>query len=191
MKIKTVISLFSAGVCAIAVQQAQAISEISVLTGTTEEVTSSVSGPVAGLYTYTYTVSLIPSDIYIAADAIQALTVNNAMGGTGFFTSGITAIGTTAPGWSGSVTASPVGHVLWNDTPPSDMNVIGDSFSFESPYGPTQGVVFAQDNNIYPGASPVYVPTPPSTPDGGLTVALLGGALAAMSFIRSKTGKQK
>jgi hypothetical protein len=69
--------------------------------------------------------------------------------------------------------------------------VIGDAFSFESPYAPMQGVVYAQDGNIYPGASPVYVPSAPSTPDGGLTVALLGGALAAMSFIRSKTGKQK
>src|ERR1035441_10614168 len=123
MKIKTIITMFSAGVCALALQQAQALPspEVSVLTGTTEEVTSSVSGPVAGLYTYSYAISLIPGDIYVAADAIQAISVNNAMAGTGFFTLGLTGITTTAPGWNGSVTASPVGHVLWNYTPVSDM----------------------------------------------------------------------
>ncbi len=147
------------------------------------DVVSTVSGPVAGEYTYTYEVELVSGTF----TGIDAITVNNALLGSGFPTTGLIDIATTAATWSGALNGSNPGHVSWSDGG-VDMDVVGDTYSFESPLPPSEGVVFAQDAGQFNGATPVYVP---GTPDGGLTVALLGGAMTALALIRSKVGKLK
>ena len=56
--------------------------------------------------------------------------------------------------------------------------------SFESPLAPTTGSVGAQDTTTFPETYGVFVPT--VVPDGGLTVALLGGALFGLQMFRRK-----
>ncbi|HZM06141.1 MAG TPA: VPDSG-CTERM sorting domain-containing protein, partial [Candidatus Saccharimonadales bacterium] len=59
--------------------------------------------------------------------------------------------------------------------------------SFDSPYAPTTGTASAQDTYDWESATHnVLVPGVPTVPDGGLTVALLGGSLLGLQMIRRK-----
>jgi hypothetical protein len=95
---------------------------------------------------------------------------------------GIFAI-TATGGFTGAVSDG----VLSYDTPTIIGNVTGtETYSFESPYLPVQGTTYEQDSFSF-GPSAAYVPgTSLPVPDGGLTVALLGGAMTAMTLIRRK-----
>jgi len=179
MKIKTVVSILVLGICGLAVQQVQANLVLDESTSVTLKnngvgapsftLTTVVdSGGPDGDYLYTYSLTgTVP--------LIGAFTVNG-VGQNGFNTTGLNTFTETA----GSLVNS-IGFVSWT------VGVSGpETFSFLSPYAPTAGNAFAQDGHQYftapSGSANSLVPIP----DGGVTVALLGGAMTAMAFIRRK-----
>jgi len=89
------------------------------------------------------------------------------------------------PAWSGNPVAF---GVTWQTGTAGD--VVGpEELYFLSPLPPTWGVATIQDNGQWNDDSqnPNGVVIP-NTPDGGLTVALLGGALVGLGALRRKLG---
>jgi hypothetical protein len=137
-----------------------------------------------GLYTYTYSVSAIggtPLDL-------DSFTVHDLVGTV---VSGSEEVAPTPSegSWSGNQNGE---QVAWTFTPTSDpLPELTLTFSFTSYEPPIAGTSSANDGAAYgANAHPVIgdevlVPGP-SVPDGGLTVALLGGAMTAMTLIRRK-----
>jgi hypothetical protein len=138
----------------------------------TLQVASSVTGTL-GDYTYTYVVSWLSG----ANTGINGFTVdipNTA-------SVDITALSQPA-GFTGVVLAN---EVNWTAT--SD-NALPLTFDFNSPDAWTLGNSGALDSGGYSpfaGSGSVYIPT---APDGGLTVALLGGTLVGLGALRRKLG---
>jgi len=150
----------------------------------------------AGVYTYTYTLTTAgtPADSKTPVD-IDSFTVGTGGLITGTVNAGsITATPTTFGGvFSGN-------EVSWANVPPGVNYPVpatgsGLSFSFTSPDAPIAAYSGALDNSSYvdgdfsgqvPSGDDVLVPGAPAVPDGGLTVALLGGSLLGLQMIRRK-----
>jgi hypothetical protein len=154
--------------------------------GSEIQVDSSVSGPLAGEYTYTYALTQVFMDGGIDAFSVYSL-------GAPF--TGLSITGITSPvNFNGGVNG---GHVSWsvNLNPVVDQN-LPLSFSYESPYAPTYGYTGATDGGTYQPLAPltvsneVWVPIlpPPPVPDGGLTFTLMSGALLGLGALRRKIG---
>jgi hypothetical protein len=188
MKMKTVISMLTAGICALAVQQAQAnLIQIASETATLAlangnspfTLTTTVfSGAAGGDYEYQYVLSG-------AVPKIGAFTVNSLGDLDSMSTAGINTF--TATG-SWVLADNPVadGYVTWTVSP---IIAGGETYTYLSPLPPTPGNAFAQDGQQYlttppPGGGGPNTLVP--LPDGGLTVALLGGAMTAMALIRRR-----
>jgi hypothetical protein len=175
MKMKTVISMLTVGVCAIAVQQAQAnliatetVNTTAIGGGPQISIQSTVTTE-GSLYEYTYVVT----SAAVSEPDLDSFTVK---GGNTASITDITGTGI----FSGVVNGN---HVSW--TTPGGADVIGtETFTFDSPYLPVQGTSFEQDTFNF-GPSAALVPGA-RIPDGGLTVALLGGAMTAMTLIRRR-----
>ena len=70
-------------------------------------------------------------------------------------------------------------------------NGFSQTVTFQSPYGPVPGPANASDasppapwSSLSPNGQLVPIPQPLGAPDGGLTVALLGGSLTALGALR-------
>ena len=189
MNTKTAISILTAGVCALAVQQASANpfftdTETATITGSTLghpsfTLTTTVTEATMGSdYDYTYSFS---SGTY----KLNSFTVEGVNAGT-FDTTGVNTVTSLNPNFSETVADIIAnGQATWG----SSTRVAGaESFSFFSPLPPIPGTAFAEDGQQFltaPAGSPNSL-VPGSVPDGGLTVALLGGAMTAMTLIRRK-----
>jgi len=186
MKMKIVISVLSVGLCAFA---AQANSILGTVFTSTElplggnpdpsfTIQSEVTALGGGEYLYQY---FSPSPgTYNNVTGIDDFTVYFASA----VTSSIFAENSPSP-FSWGISS---GHVTWTATGDTTAS---ETFSFESPLPPTWGYANALDDGNWSDQNNgldlgVLVP---GVPDGGLTVALLGGALTAMVLVRSKVGK--
>jgi hypothetical protein len=122
---------------------------------------------VAGLYTYSYNLTTTANvgefSVFFPTSAPGAVIPGTVVGGT------------AAP----SVLSQ---DVTWNFNP--EMALSGVTVSFESFLPPSLGIAAALDSTDWGiNSGPVYVPL---VPDGGLTVALLGGSLLAVQALRRK-----
>jgi len=191
MKMKTAISMLAAGICALSVNQAQATiidTDTVVLTasvGTAHfDLTTTVS-QATPTSEYLYTYSFNSGSLIIGAFTV------NGVGQNGFYVTGVNTILSANPTFSYNATYLTDGFVTWSGGP--NTAVGQESFSFLSPYAPIVGNAFAQDGHQYltapAGSGNSYVPAPPpSIPDGGLTIALMGGSLLALAGLRRKLG---
>jgi hypothetical protein len=135
------------------------------------QVVSSVSFA-AGEYTYTYAVSPLAAgsqyeafDVYFPTAGMGVFNNIWVSGGAGYVGSSISA-----------------SHVDWSWA--GTLQSGTDTVSFESPIGPTTGSAGGLDGTAYAETFGVYVPG--GVPDGGLTIALLGGALFGLQMFRRK-----
>jgi hypothetical protein len=188
MKMKTAISMLAAGVCALSVHQAQA----TLIDQDTVTLTASVGGAHFSLTTtvtqatptseYLYDYSFNSGSILIGAFSV------NGVGQNGFYVTGVNTILSANAGFTYNSTYLTDGFVTWS----GPTTTGSEDFSFLSPYAPIVGNAFAQDGHQYltapAGSGNSYVPNPPSVPDGGLTIALMGGSLLALAGLRRKLG---
>jgi hypothetical protein len=92
---------------------------------------------------------------------------------------GITAVTGNGTGYIGDSIAS--SHIDWSWSGTQQTGT--DTVSFESPIPPVLGSAGALDGTAYAETYGVWTP---NVPDGGLTVALLGGALFGLQMFRRK-----
>jgi hypothetical protein len=150
-------------------------------TPSTFTVVSSVSagsGIYTGDYQYTYTISasaplannFTVEDVYAAP--ISGSILVDGVTTTGGFTGGYNPV---------------VDNVNWSQSGSGVASLDSLSFTFDSPLPPTIGSAVADDGSSWNdnGSTGVYVP---NTPDGGMTMTLLGGAFLGLSALRRKLG---
>ena len=136
----------------------------------------------AGVYTYSYQVT--PGGV--AGAEYTGFTV--------YFNTSLATPGSPSPATANSpanptisVNITP-NDINWNFGGAAAQQTGVDTFSFTSTLPPTQGNAGGADTSSYGGnpgdqTASVYVP---NVPDGGLTVALLGGALFGLQMFRRK-----
>ena len=136
------------------------------------QVVSTTSGPVSGQYTYTYVVSPLAAGSQYDEVSIYFPTA----------LAGVNTLTATANGGGTAGATSPI--------PSYDVNFrwsleqgVANTVTFQSPLRPVLGSVGALDSTAYAETYGVWVP---NVPDGGLTVALLGGALVGLQLFRRK-----
>jgi hypothetical protein len=183
MKIKTAISMLAVGVSAFAVQQVQANSF-------SETVLADLSGPEGTIDLTTTVTQAAPGDDYdyvysfSSPIGLKAFTVDG-VGDINFDTTGVNTASSANSNFGETATDIIAdGFASWGST---TLQSGSETFGFFSPLAPISGTALAQDGGSY-FLTPEYSADTlvPGVPDGGLTVALLGGAMTAMSLIRRK-----
>jgi len=172
------ILMASAAVLATSVAQANTWTDTATLSDVKQSftVTTTVTES-AGVYTYTYVAALpVPSTKALGLDSFTVF-ADDVLGA-------ITAVTLPATGWTSTVNPDPYDNVSWDSTGSHIIN-IPLTFQFTSPDAPEFGYAGALDGGTYNETSGSVL-VPMAVPDGGLTVALLGGALAAMTLIRRR-----
>ena len=136
------------------------------------QVVSTTSVPVSGQYTYTYVVSPLATGSQYDEVSI-------------YFPTALAGVNTETETANGGGTASATSPI-----PSYDVNFrwsleqgVANTVTFQSPLRPVLGSAGALDNTAYAETFGVWVP---NVPDGGLTVALLGGALVGLQMLRRK-----
>jgi len=123
-------------------------------------------------WTYTYQLTASGAALFDAFDVNFAFSSVSQVIGT---PSG----GNTAP----VITPGSPGDVRWNWSSEQSSASGMEAVSFVSTIPPGYGSVIALDGGGYPVVNGVNAP---NVPDGGLTVALLGGALVGLQMLRRK-----
>jgi len=180
------------GVCALFVQQAEAtliatdVATLSASVGSGSFVLTTTVTQATPTSEYLYNYAFNTGSIIVGAFTV------NGVGQNGFDVTGVNTILSLNPGFSHNSTFLTDGFIAWNGA----LTRGPEDFSFLSPYAPIAGNAFAQDGKQYltapAGSANSLVPNPPapspSVPDGGLTIALMGGSLVALAGLRRKLG---
>ena len=162
-------------------------------TPTPEDLTVDYSVNLTGsTYTYSYTINNPAGDMILGgqnagnpeiAESFQ-LNFNTALE---YIPGSATS---TAPGWTAAADLDINGNGLtWVQL--LITNGFSQTVTFQPPYGPVLGAANASDasppapwSSLSPNGQLVPIPQPLGVPDGGMTVALLGGSLMALGAIR-------
>jgi hypothetical protein len=160
---------------------------------TPEDLTVNYSVNLTGsTYTYSYTINNPAGDVVLGGqnngnpEIAESFNINFNTG-LEYIPGSATA---TTPGWTaGADLIVGLNGLTWQQL--AINNGFSQTVTFQSPYGPVPGAANASDasppapwSSLSPNGQMVPVPQPLGAPDGGLTVALLGGSLMALGAIR-------